>query len=318
MMDRRIFLTTVAGLLAAPPAVEAQQAGKAYRIGWLRNAPAITPEQKRYGDAIGQGLREQGFVEGQNLVIESRYAEGRAERFAEFAAEAVRNRVDVIFAVGPQAAMAAARATKTIPIVFWGVPWPVEHGLASSLARPGGNVTGMAFFTGLEVVTKQLEFLKEIAPKTARLAWITPESLLKDVAGREVVPDRPVLGSAARTLGMEWHELLIRQPKDFDATFARILKSRMDAVGLAGDVVTYGARKRIVEFANQHGLPSTFGMKDFVVEGGLLSYGADLVDMSRKSGTYLGRILKGSNSGDLPIEQPTKFELVINRASRES
>jgi putative ABC transport system substrate-binding protein len=162
------------------------------------------------------------------------------------------------------------------------------------------------------MATKQLEFLKEIAPKTARLAWITSPTATEDVAGRRLVVSRPVLGPSARTLGMELHEFPVQRPEDFDAAFARILESRMDALGLIGDVLTFAARKRIVEFANRSGLPSTFGMKDFTVEGGLLSYGADQVETARKSWTYVGRVLKGSKPGDLPIEQPMKFELVIN------
>jgi putative ABC transport system substrate-binding protein len=188
----------------------------------------------------------------------------------------------------------------------------VELGLAQSLARPGGNVTGMAWWTGPELVTKQLEFLKEIAPKTGRLAWITPTTVPEDVAGRRVVLGLPALESAARTLGMELHRFPVRQPEDFDAVFLRVLELRLDAVGLAGDLLTFAARKRIVEFANRNGLPSTYGMKDFVVAGGLLSYSADTGETFRKSATYVGRILKGSKPADLPIEQPTKFELIIN------
>ncbi len=312
-MPRRTFMAMIAGgLLAAPLAAGGQQAGKVYRVGYLGNIPPITPEMKQHAAAWFQALREHGFVEGQNLVIERRYAEGRAERFAEFAAELVRNRVDVISVIGPQAALAAARATKTIPIVFWGVGWPVEQGLVQSLAWPGGNVTGATWSTGPEVVGKQLQLLKEIAPKTARLGWLDSILASEDVAGKQLRLTAHAIEPMARTLGMELHRFPVQQPEDFDAAFARILESRSDAMGLLGDVLTYAARKRIAEFANRNALPSTYGMKDFVVSGGLLSYGADPVDMSRKVGTYVGRILRGSKPRDLPVEQPTKFELVIN------
>lgn len=306
-----LALGILACLLTAPFAADAQQPGNVYRVGLLGVSPPSTPEAERLANVFRQVLREHGFAEGQNLLIERRYTEGRLERFAEFAADHVRSRVDVIYALGSQATLAAARATTTIPIVFWRVAFPVELGLASSLARPGRNVTGIALWTGPELMGKQLELLKMIAPKAARVAWISSVTTVEDVAGRQLTI-APGLEPAARTLGMELHTFSVRKLQDFDVIFPRILESRADAVGLVGDALTWSARKRIVEFANRHHILSTYGMKDFALEGGLLSYGSDITETVRRGATYVARVLRGSRPGDLPIEQPTKFELVIN------
>lgn len=306
-----LALGTLAVLPTSPLAADEQQPRRVYRVGLLGVSPPSTPEAERLADVFRQVLREHGFVEGWNLLIERRYTEGRLERFAEFAAEHVRSRVDVIYALGSQATLAAARATTTIPIVFWRVAFPVDLGLASSLARPGGNVTGIALWTGSELMGKQLELLKKIAPKAARVAWISSITTVEDVAGRQltIAPD---LGPAARTLGMQLHTFPVRQLQDFDVILPRILESRVDAVGLVGDALTWSARERIVEFANRHQILSTYGMKDFALEGGLLSYGSDITETVQRGATYLARVLRGSTPADLPIERPTKFELVIN------
>lgn len=248
LLARALLVTLALGILSASLAAEAQQWKEGYRVGLLGVSPPATPESRRLADVFYQVLREHGFVEGQNLVIERRYTEGRLERLAEFAAEHVRHRVDVIYAIGSQAAMAAARATTTIPIVFSRVAFPVELGLVSSLARPGGNVTGIALWTGRELMGKQLELLKQVAPKTARVAWISSITTLEDIAGRRITI-APALEPVAGALGIELHTFPVRQLEDFDGIFPRILESRPDAIGVVGDALTWTARKRIVEFA---------------------------------------------------------------------
>jgi ABC-type uncharacterized transport system substrate-binding protein len=224
-------------------------------------------------------FKELGWIEGQNLVIEWVFAEGREDRLPELAETLVRRRMDVIWTIGPSAAVAAARATKTIPIVFWGVGRPVEMGLITGLARPGGNVTGVAFSQGVEIIGKQLEFLKQISPGTKRLAWISDPEAGRTVSGDEaVVP--PILEDAARILGLEIRRYPVGRPED--------------------------------EFANRHRLPSSFGIKDFVEVGGLLSYAPDTPTTVLQSVVYIDKILRGTRPADLPVEQPTKFELVIN------
>jgi putative ABC transport system substrate-binding protein len=250
---------------------------------------------------------ELGWVEGQNLNIDRAYGEGNEDRLSALAEELVRRRVDVIWALGPPSAVAAARATKIIPIVFWGVSYPVELGLVSGLARPAGNVTGMAYSTGPELAGKQVEFLRQIAPAATRLAWITAPDSRRTVSGDEyiVLPEAPALG-------VELGRFDVRGRDDFDAVFASVRAWRAHALGLIGNPFFWRERKRIVEFANRNRLVSTFGMKDFVEVGGLISYGPDVGETVRQSVGYVDRILRGARPTDLPVEQPSKYELVIN------
>ena len=311
MMDRRPCLAgTGAVLLATPLAVEAQQAGKVYTLGILSPHPSPSPEQRGRGP-LSAKLKELGWVEGQNLKIERAYGEGREDRLPALAEELVRRRVDVIWALGPPSAVAAARATKTIPIVFWGVAFPVELGLVSGFARPGGNVTGMADRTGPGVVDKQLELFKQIAPAATRLAWITNPHSMRTVSGADHTLSMIPL-SGATALGLELGRYEVHRGEDFDAVFAAVQAWRAQGIGLVGNPLTWRERKRIVEFANRNRLASTFGMKDFVEVGGLMSYGSDLAQTLPQSAVYVDRILKGAKPADLPVEQPTKFELVIN------
>jgi len=259
-MARRLALaaSAVLVLLGARAAVEAQPAGKVFTLGFLNPHAPPPPEQRRKNLFVDK-LSELGWIPGQNLVLKGAHATGRKERLPELAEELVRRRVDLIYALGPAAAVAAARATKTIPVVFWGINNPVELGLVDSLARPGRNVTGMAWLPGPELVGKELEFLKQIAPAATRLAWIRNPDAQLTVSGAEYTPPIAV-ESPARSLGFELRIYTVDRREDFDAVFAAAVAWRAHAIGLAGTPLTWRERTRIVEFANQNRLASTFGM----------------------------------------------------------
>jgi len=299
-------MAAIAGIfLAAPRAAEAQRPEKVYALGILSPNPSPPPERRGRGP-FNDKLKELGWTEGQNLVLERAFGEGREDRLPELAEMLVQRRVDVIWAAGPPPALAAARATKTIPIVFWGVSFPVELGLVDSIGRPGRNVTGVAHATGPELIAKELEFLQQVAPSVTRVAWInSPEGLL-------IQTQQAAIDAAARSLGFALDHYLVRNPDDFDAVFASILKSRANAIGLVGNPLTWRERKRIADFANRNRLASTFGVKDFVEHGGLVSYGPDMLATTLQSLVYVDKIFRGAKPADLPVEQPTKFELVIN------
>ena len=304
MMERRIFLTTVAGLLAAPLAAEAQQAGKVYRIGVLLLSPTSLAMGAPVLEAFRQGLREAGYDEGRNIVLEYRSAEGKVDRLAGLAKELVQLRVDVIFAGAPHPALAAKQATSTTPIVFV-VPDPVALGLVASLSRPGGNATGIAFEASLEQAGKQLGILKEAVPTASRVAIIRDARALLGAYAQ-------VVEAASQTLGVRFHRAFVREPVDFDEAFAGILQAQADGVWVLGDPVVYVQRGRIAEFALKNRLPTFANFREFVDAGGLISYGASLPDSYRRAAHHIDKILKGARPADLPVEQPTKFELVIN------
>jgi putative ABC transport system substrate-binding protein len=307
-MDRRRFLlTSLAGALAAPVAAEAQQTGKVYSLGILSPHLAPSPPQST---PIPDRLRQLGWIIGQNLKIEQAFAEGREDRLPELVEQLIRRRVDVIWTLGPPAAVAAARATKTIPIVFWGVSLPVELGLVRELARPGGNVTGVAYSTGLSVTGKQFEFLKEIAPAATRLAWIVNPESMRTVSGIQYTGS-PLLPMASG-LGLELRRYDVHGSEDFDKVFAALVTWRAHAIGMGANSLFWRERRRIVNFANRNSLASVYGMRDFVAVGGLIAYGPDDSETIRQSVTYVDKILRGARPADLPVEQPTKFELVIN------
>ncbi|HTF74451.1 MAG TPA: ABC transporter substrate-binding protein [Bradyrhizobium sp.] len=251
------------------------------------------------------GLRELGYVEGRNLIVERRYAEGHADRFPEFAAEMVRLKVDVIIVVTTPAALAAKKATTTIPIVHPAAIDPVGTGLIASLAHPGGNVTGLSILNA-ELSAKRLEVLKEVVPGLSRgaLLWnaANPANTLawKESEG------------AARALGVALQSQEVRDPKDFEGAFALMAQQRPDVLLVLQDALTLEYRKEIIAFALQMRLPSMFVGKEWVVEGGLMSYGDRLPERYRRAADLVDRILKGEKPADLPVEQPTKFELVIN------
>jgi putative ABC transport system substrate-binding protein len=303
---RREFIGTVAGgLLAAPFAAEAQQAAKVARIGYLAGNLAAFPHLP---EAFRQGLRDLGYVEGRNVVIEYRDAEGKYDRLPALAAELVALKVDVILAGGTPQALAAKQATGTIPIVFAGVSDPVTSGLVASLARPGGNVTGLATLVP-ELVGKCLEQLKQAVPGVSRVAvlWhpgVTGERTAKDVLKRAEV--------AARALGVRPLFVEARGPEDFDRAFSDMTRARAGALTALPSVMFILERRRLVDLAAKNRLPAVYPWRDFVDAGGLMSYGPNIADLFRRAATYVDKILKGAKPADLPVEQPTKFELVIN------
>jgi len=305
-MERRRFMAVIAGgFLAAPLAAEAQPAGKVPRIGFLGGrTPSDTSPLL---DAFRQGLHELGWVEGQNIVLDYRFAEGRFDRLPDLAAEVVRLKVDIIVAAGGTPTAAAAKnATGTIPIVMIAVRDPVGTGLIASLARPRGNVTGLSDSAGLEIVGKQLELLKETVPKIRRVAILSnPANLYHPLAIRE-------LNAAPRSLGMQLQLLEARGPNEFDGAFAAMAKERVGALLVLADAMFNLHRTRLADLAAGSRLPAAYGWREYVEAGGLMSYGPSLRDLFRRSATYVDKILKGAKPGDLPVEQPTKFELVIN------
>ncbi len=305
-MDRRAFLGTLtSGLLGAPLAAGAQQAAKVPRIGFLAGNLAATP---RLREAFGQGLRDLGYVEGRNVVIEYRDAEGKFERLPALAAELVALKVDVIVAPNTVAALAAEQATKTIPIVFATAGDPVGSGLVTSLARPGGNVTGLSILAP-ELVGKGLELLKQAVPGVSRVA------VLWQPGGVPERPDRDMLKgaeAAARALGVRLQFVEAQGPEDFDRAFSEMTRARADALTVLPSTMFGTERRHLVGLAATNRLPTVYPWRDFVDAGGLMSYRANIADMHRRAATYADKILKGTKPGDLPVEQPTKFEFVIN------
>jgi len=305
------IVTLTLSLLAAPLAADAQQAGKVPRIGFLGvTSPSDRPSHL---DAFRQRLRELGWVEGQNIVIDYRYAEGRVDRLPDLAAELVRLKVDLIVAsAGTQAATAAKNATETIPIVMIYVRDPVGTGLIASLARPGGNVTGVSGSAGLELFAKQLELLKETVPKIRRVAILSnPDNAYHQLAIREV-------NVAARSLGVQLQLLEARGPNEFDGAFAAMAKERVGALLVLSDAIFGSHRTRLADLAARSRLPAAFGVRDAVEAGGLMSYGPSILDSYRQAATYVDKILKGAKPADLPVEQPMKFELVLNLKTAEA
>jgi len=306
MMDRRRFLvTSLAGTVAAPLSAEAQQAGKVWRIGWLAISPPTSLPLKRFSEAFLQGLRDHGFVEGQNVIIERRYSEGREDRHTAFVAEFFQMKVDLIVASSSAAAHAAKQATTTIPIVMLAVASPERQGLVVSLARPGGNVTGMSNQFGGELSGKMFQLLKEAVPKLSKVAILwDPDNLGSAVTFREgEVP-------AAKALGVALVSLEIRGPGDVDHALTTIASARPDALWV--HLVAFPFRVRLLEFAATNRLPTVAQSSVWPQFGGLLSYGPDNADLFRRGAALTAKILKGAKPADLPIEQPTKFELVIN------
>jgi putative ABC transport system substrate-binding protein len=290
------------GLTLAPLVAEAQPPGKVYRIGWLSPASASTGASNF--DALRNGLSELGYVEGRNVVFERRWADGAAVRLSPLATELVRLKVDVICTAGTPASAAAKDATTTIPIVFANVAFPDESRLVESYARPGGNVTGVAFI-GPEY-GKRLELLKEALPKLRRVGLIyNPEN-----RGSVLALEETQRWAKALDVTLEAHSL--RGPQELEGMFDAVARSRPDALMTTADVLILSYRTRIVEFATKSRLPSMYPDKEYVVAGGLMFYGGSIADMYRRAGIYVDRILKGAKPADLPVEQPTKFDMIIN------
>jgi putative ABC transport system substrate-binding protein len=307
VISRRRFLTGVAialapiGATAHAQEYKAQQAGKVYRIGLL------SPTSQSPGiEAIRAGLQTLGYVEGHNLVIEYRSAEGRFDRLPDFAAELVRLHVDVIVAVVTQASLAAKNATSTIPIVMMAVGDPVGAGLVASLARPGGNVTGTSGMA-VEVAGKLLELLQQVAAKIHRVSvlWNPANAVFQ---GQMVKATE----AAARSMGIQLQMLAARDVKAIDRAFAAMTKGRAEALVVLPDPVFVAQHSRIAAFAARNRLPSVSGSRGYAEEGGLITYGPDFFELGRRTAAYVDRILKGAKPGDLPIEQAAKFELAIN------
>jgi putative tryptophan/tyrosine transport system substrate-binding protein len=290
-------------LLAAPLAAEAQPPGKVYRIGYLDNG---NPTQSAATlDAFRQGLREFGWVEGQNVAIEYRWADGNLDRLPTLASDLVRAPIDVILVAGPAGVRAARQATRTAPIVAAIMGDPVVYGFAASLARPGGSVTGSAVQFE-DLVTKQLQILKETLPKLARVAILAHHTSL-------VNPNIfKAAEAAARTLGLKERVFEIRDVPDLDGAFRTAKAEHADAVHVLPSPAFSRQRARLAELAVKHHLPGIYEDKGYVDAGGLMSYGPNFPDLYRRAASYVDRILKGAKPGDLPIEQPTKFELAIN------
>jgi ABC-type uncharacterized transport system substrate-binding protein len=305
-MDRRAFLGTLAGgLLAAPRSAGAQQAAKVYRLGYL--AGGSSDISRVTVDAFRQGLRELGWVEGQNIVIDYRFADGSLDRLPDLAAELVRLKVDIIVAAPLPPAAAAKNATGTIPIVMIGAGAdPVGQGLVASLARPGGNVTGLSYGVGQGIFGKQLALLKEAVPKVRRVAvlWNPAIPTLAFAIGEVKV--------AARSLGLQLQLLEARRPNDFDSAFAAMARERAGALLVITDSVFSTHRIRLVGLAAKSRLPAIYTNRQPVEVGGLMSYGPSFSDLWRRGAGYVDKILKGAKPADLPVEQPTTFELVIN------
>ena len=302
-MRRREFITLLGGAAAAwPLAARAQQPAKLPTIGFLG---ASTPSaQSQWVAAFVQRLRELGWIEGRTVAIEYRWAEGRSERFAEIAAEFVRLKVDVIVTAGTAAVLAAKQATSVIPIVFAVAGDPVGSGLVASLARPGGNVTGLSI-QATDLAGKRLELLREVVPGLRRLA------IMANVGNPGAVLEMGEVQAAARTLGLEVATLEIRRAEDIAPAF-EALKGRADALYVCADPLVITNRIRINTLALGARLPTMHGIREYVEAGGLMSYGPNFPDLFRRAADYVDKILRGAKPADIPVEQPTKFDLVIN------
>jgi putative ABC transport system substrate-binding protein len=304
-VDRRAFLAGAATLLAAPLAAGAQQAAKIARIGYLSTDLAANPHTH---EAFRQGLRDLGYVEGRNVVIEYRDAEGKFERLPALAAELVALEVDVIVAGGNSLARAAKQATRTLPIVFAAVSDPVASGLVTSLARPGGNVTGASILSS-ELVGKRLELLTQAVPGVSRVAVLWLPGALGERTEKDMLKEAEV---AAGALGVRLQVVEAREPADLDRAFSDMTRARADALTVLPSLMFLRERRRLVDLAAKHRLPAVYTVKEYVDAGGLMAYAPNLADVFRRAATYVDRILKGAKPADLPVQQSTKFELIIN------
>ena len=301
-MSKKILCTALCAMLftLSLPA-EAQQPARIHRIGILFPSSIYSARV----EAFRQRLRELGYVEGKNIVIEYRYAEGKSGRLPDLVAELVRLKVDIIVTIGPGATLAAKKASATIPIVFAGASDPVGTGLVSSLAQPGGNITGLSLMVP-DLDGKRLELLKEAFPKVARVAFLwNPSGARGNLALTE-------MEAAAKALGLKLLSLEVRSLDDFEGAFARAKKERAQALITTTGALINTQQRRVLDFAAKNRLPAIYHYSEFVEAGGLMSYGPDNTDIWRRAATYVDKILKGAKPADLPIEQPKKFELIIN------
>ena len=300
-MDRRAFVVTAVLSAVASPALRAQQAQPPVQLGFLR----IIAPPKVYIDALEQGLRDRGYVPGRDVVVEYRFADDREERLDQLAKELVERKVAIILVAGNQATRAARNATRTIPIVMAVVNDPVASGFVTSLARPGGNITGTTLLSST-LAGKRLELLKQVLPNVSRVAvLLNRDNPAHAVAWKETLV-------AATTLRIAVQPFEVQGATMFDDAFARMVKGRMEALVLLEDATFATERARLAALAAKTRLPTVYGQRNSVDDGGLMSYGPSIVDVYRNAASFVDRILKGAKPGDLPVEQPTKFELVIN------
>jgi ABC-type uncharacterized transport system substrate-binding protein len=302
LISRRAFVAGAVTALAAPRSAAAQQAGKVYRIEFLWDTPAVWPHAL---EAFRQGLRDLGWVEGQNIAFEYRWSEGRFDRLPGLVEELVRLKVDLIVAPTSIYTGAAQRATSTIPIVFASHADPIGSGHVASLARPGTNATGLTIVMS-ETMAKSLELLKETLPGLKRVAIIWDPATPSHRPGLKAVEDM------SRALGLRLQTLAVRSTSEFDSAFLAIVRERAGAVLVLSTPLFMGGAKRLAELGLTHKLPTMFGPREHVEAGGLLSYSPDRADLYRRAAAYVDKILKGASPADLPVQQATKFELVIN------
>ena len=309
-MDRRTFLAgTGAVLLTAPLAAGAQQTGKVPRIGMLLAFSPEHPQAREWSNAFREGLHELGYVEGQNITIESRSAQGQFDRLPDLLAELARLNVDVIFSMaGTPAARAAQQAHITIPFVAPAMGDPVSDGLIASLAHPGGFITGSTFL-GPGLVSKRLELLKEAVPGASHVAALWHPAAYGERTMSDMLKETE---AAAQALRVQLTLLEARGANDFDGAFSAMTRQRASALIVLPSPMFYGEYRRIVDLTRKNRLPASYAFREAVAAGGLLSYGANLLDLARRAATQVGKILKGAKPANLPVEQPTTFELVIN------
>src|ERR1700680_2281711 len=308
-MNRRDFVVAVVALLAlgvaaAPLAAEAQQAGKVYRIGYLSTPTRASVE--RGLQAFLRTLRERGWVDDQNLVIDYRWAEGNVERLPDLAPQVRRRKVDVIVAPAGSAALAAKNATSSIPIVMIFPSDPVEMGLVASLSRPGGNITGTTLTPGPEIFGKQLQILKETIPHASRVA------ILSNPADPSFATQVREVEATARSLRIRLQHVEARGPEEFESAFAAMARERAEALLVTGSSTFLAHRARLAELAIKGRLPTMLSFRESVEAGGLMAYAVNMADFVGRAAVYVDKILKGAKPADLPVEQPTKFELLID------
>jgi putative ABC transport system substrate-binding protein len=308
-MGRRFALLALALTLgpAAPAAALAQAPTRVPTIGVLIPSPSTSPSVVPSREAFEGGLKDLGWTPGQTVRIEYRYAEGKRERLSDLAQELVRAKVDVLVARSSQAIRAAKEATTTVPIVMSASGQdPVQTGYVASLGRPGGNITGLTLLND-ELTVKQLELLKEVVPRMSRVVIFGSAAVPFNTKGRQA------LDAAARTLGVQVHHVEVRDAAGLDSAFAEAMRLQASALLIRADPFVLEANnRRVVTLAEQHRLPTVYWLETYAQLGGLMSYGADLLDVHRRSASYVDRILKGARPADLPIEEPTKFELIVN------
>ena len=303
-MKRREFITLLGGAAAVWPIVaRAQKPAKVWRVGMLDTTAATLNAANV--DAFRKAMHQLGYIEGQNLILEYRSGDGHIERFPHLAAELVRLNVDIIVTRGTPAALAAKSATATIPIVMAAIGEPVETRMVASLARPGGNVTGLSAFV-TELTGKRVEIIRELIPQVSRIA------LVDNMANRSVPAQWDETKRAALALGIQSQLYDVRTAEDIERAFSSAIAQQVNALSVGNDSVVIANRVRVAELSAKHRLPTIYATREFVEVGGLLSYAAHYPDLYRRAAAYVDRIFKGTNPADLPVEQPTKFELVVN------